>query len=365
MHLFIFSENYDSHAIVVKAALQRLDVKVTRFISNNFPERAEISCSFGAIDEAVRIWQPDSAQIFDNGPVDVVWLRRPRHPSTSKVEVHPEDIKTVEVENREFWQAFLAFSFPAASWINSLNGSRNSRSKLLQLSLARTCGLTIPRTLVSNNPSDIRGFVTSSQQHGGVIAKSFYPVRWHEEGLTRMMYTAEVTPEQLPTDYLLRVLPAIYQEKISKSFEVRCTFFGRRGYHVKIVAEKDGKPLQDWREGHYTGMDIQPYSLPPAVEEKCLKLMDRLGIKFGCFDFIVTPSGDHVFLEVNEAGQFLWVESACPELRLLSGFCNFVLEEGKSSMGLAPRTNLELGNVSEWPEVKAALAADLNDYATG
>ena len=34
-------------------------------------------------------------------------------------------------------------------------------------------------------------------------------------------------------------------------------------------------------------------------------------------------------------------------------------------MGLAPQTNLELGSVSEWPEVKAALAAELKDYANG
>jgi hypothetical protein len=26
-------------------------------------------------------------------------------------------------------------------------------------------------------------------------------------------------------------------------------------------------------------------------------------------DFIVTPEGQHVFLEVNPAGQYMWVES--------------------------------------------------------
>lgn len=32
-------------------------------------------------------------------------------------------------------------------------------------------------------------------------------------------------------------------------------------------------------------------------------------------------------------------------------------------MGLARLANLELGNVFEWPDVKAALAAELKDYA--
>jgi hypothetical protein len=38
-----------------------------------------------------------------------------------------------------------------------------------------------------------------------------------------------------------------------------------------------------------------------------LALMDRLGLVFGSIDMIVTPDGEHVFLEVNPNGQFDWV----------------------------------------------------------
>lgn len=40
---------------------------------------------------------------------------------------------------------------------------------------------------------------------------------------------------------------------------------------------------------------------------------------------IVTPGGDYVFLEVNEMGQFLWIEAANPEIRLLDHFCSFLM----------------------------------------
>ena len=53
--------------------------------------------------------------------------------------------------------------------------------------------------------------------------------------------------------------------------------------------------------------------------------MRSLGIVFGGFDFIVTPGGEHVFLEVNPEGQFLWIEEACPEIRLLAPFVDFLL----------------------------------------
>ncbi len=36
--------------------------------------------------------------------------------------------------------------------------------------------------------------------------------------------------------------------------------------------------------------------------------MRELKIVFGCVDMILTPEGDYVFLEVNTAGQWQWVE---------------------------------------------------------
>jgi D-alanine-D-alanine ligase-like ATP-grasp enzyme len=35
--------------------------------------------------------------------------------------------------------------------------------------------------------------------------------------------------------------------------------------------------------------------------------MDALGLNYGALDFIVTPEGRHVFLEVNPAGEFMWL----------------------------------------------------------
>ena len=48
---------------------------------------------------------------------------------------------------------------------------------------------------------------------------------------------------------------------------------------------------------------------------------------FGCIDFIVTPEGEYVFLEVNQMGQFLWVELANPEFPLLQAFAEFLVSQ--------------------------------------
>ena len=33
-------------------------------------------------------------------------------------------------------------------------------------------------------------------------------------------------------------------------------------------------------------------------------------LNFGCFDFIVTPAREYVFVECNPNGQWLWIETA-------------------------------------------------------
>ena len=36
--------------------------------------------------------------------------------------------------------------------------------------------------------------------------------------------------------------------------------------------------------------------------------MDRLELNFAAIDLIETPDGEHVFLEVNPNGQWLWLD---------------------------------------------------------
>ena len=38
--------------------------------------------------------------------------------------------------------------------------------------------------------------------------------------------------------------------------------------------------------------------------------MRGLSLTYGALDFIVTPDGEHVFLEINPSGQWGWIEEA-------------------------------------------------------
>ena len=83
----------------------------------------------------------------------------------------------------------------------------------------------------------------------------------------------------------------------------------------------------DWRAIRTGQMLVEPYQLPEDVEAKIRVFMRQLGIVFGSFDFIVTPDGDYVFLEVNEQGQFLWLEEYNSNFHMLDIFIQFLLHK--------------------------------------
>ncbi|MGE4349676.1 MAG: hypothetical protein AB7D28_07915 [Candidatus Berkiella sp.] len=126
----------------------------------------------------------------------------------------------------------------------------------------------------------------------------------------------------------MQAVPGIYQKKIDKLFELRITYFGEQCIAVKINSQKHRNGSHDWREIPTHELEIEPYPLPQTVNLKCKALMQNLGIVFGCFDFIVTPEGEHIFLEINEQGQFLWIEDLDPTFKMLNTFVNFLIQQG-------------------------------------
>ena len=61
----------------------------------------------------------------------------------------------------------------------------------------------------------------------------------------------------------------------------------------------------DYRTG-IGSAEVFPYTLPDDVAARLQALMDHFGLKYGAVDFRVTPEGEHVFFEVNPAGEYLF-----------------------------------------------------------
>ena len=101
--------------------------------------------------------------------------------------------------------------------------------------------------------------------------------------------------------------PGIFQPYVEKRVELRIVVVGRNLFACAIHSQRSERSREDWRRYDLENTPYEPYELPPDVAAKLRRLMDRLGLVCGSVDMIVTPAGEHVFLEVNPNGQFDFV----------------------------------------------------------
>jgi glutathione synthase/RimK-type ligase-like ATP-grasp enzyme len=217
---------------------------------------------------------------------------------------------------------------PDAFWVNDIAAREVVLLKMPQLVAAAQCGLAIPETLYSNDPDEIRRF-WGEHRNAGVIFKLHLQTHWHAQssGERHALFTTELRQENLQDDAPLTGCPAIYQRKIEKAYELRVTCMDERCVAIRLDSQSRDSTQLDWRSDMVAPLKPVLVALPRTVEERCIALMRKLGLAFGCIDLIVTPEGEHVFLEVNEMGQFLWVEQDEPRSELLRCFATLLLHQ--------------------------------------
>ncbi len=313
----------DVHAIAVAAALRKEGHEVALWHGADYPSRQVASISVSE-EEGMR-WYIEGPEIaLDNEPFDVVWMRRPTQPVLPlDSELHPGDRHVAERECGRFYRSLWLMIAPDAFWVNPMTARNRAICKPVQLREAVHAGLRLPPTLCSNDPDRIRRFLDAHP--GETIFKSFAPVQWKLDDGVAMGFTNTVTVDDLPDDEFLQMCPGIFQHCVAKDHELRVTYMGDHAITARLLSQKHVEGRVDYRAA-FNEIDIEAATLPPEVDRACRDLMQRLGLVFGCFDIIVTPEGEHVFIEINEMGQFLWLEQFCPELLMLDAFCALLRE---------------------------------------
>ena len=99
---------------------------------------------------------------------------------------------------------------------------------------------------------------------------------------------------------------------------------GKRAFGAKILSQQTKSGKTDWRCS-YDELQIENWDVPDSLSKLCYNLLQKLGLVFGCFDFIVTPENEWIFLEVNQMGQFLFVENRT-KFPLLDAFTEFLVQ---------------------------------------
>ena len=177
-----------------------------------------------------------------------------------------------------------------AHWVNPWQAYQFHQEKPLQLRLAKQLGITIPATLVSNDPQQIIDFV---EAHDKVI---FKPV----SGGSHARY---VTPEHLEPERLaaaLKVSPVTLQEYIAGT-NIRSYVIGDYVYSAEIRTD-----AVDFRDD--VRAEIIPIATPKAIEQQCKAIASAFTLEWTGIDWRRKTDGEYVFLEANPSPMFLYFE---------------------------------------------------------
>ncbi len=87
---------------------------------------------------------------------------------------------------------------------------------------------------------------------------------------------------------------------------MRVTVVGHRLFAAEIDARRSRSP--DAYRGFEDQCRFAPCRVPAAVAAGLRRLLADLGLEFAAVDFRRRPDGAWCFLELNPAGQWLWVE---------------------------------------------------------
>ncbi|HEY0554529.1 MAG TPA: hypothetical protein VGG20_09695 [Thermoanaerobaculia bacterium] len=312
--ILILTSAGDLHSYAVAEALRRKGGDPILWHMTDFPSRSGEALLF---DENLGSLYVEGLDVdLSASSIKSVWRRRPAH-VVDETALHPADREFVQLECAVFRRSLLPVIFQDAFWVNPPDAAVSAGRKIVQQKLAIEIGLKTPATIFTNDPRRLREFMA---RHGGkIVYKTFQAAAWQNAEERWFSFTAQLTESDLVEDHLLRATPGIYQAVVPKDHEIRLTVLGDHAFAVKVVSSE-----LDWRtSGH--SLRLEPVELQPSVEALCKALLKRLGLVFGCIDLIVTPDGDHVFLEVNEMGQFLFLEQTTG-LPLVDAMAEFLLQ---------------------------------------
>jgi glutathione synthase/RimK-type ligase-like ATP-grasp enzyme len=190
-----------------------------------------------------------------------------------------------------FWQ------LTGCPWMNPIGPDAEAAHKPWQLKAARAVGLTVPRTMMTNSVEAARSFIAGEQR---LVYKPFL------QTFDALSETREVSERERGLLESVSYTPVIFQQLID-GIDVRATVIGQR---VLAAAAETAAGEYRLDVRFNVSLDYRPHSLPASVEAALIELLALMGLRYGAVDLRLGEDGVYYFLEINPAGQFLYVEQS-------------------------------------------------------
>lgn len=326
MRTIIFSIPGDYHTEAVRWALRKKGASCEVIYATNLAQKSTMTIICDAAQFQIDV---DTAKFVfeDESDISSIWYRRSGNP-VLKDSLHQADV----VPSRYSWLQVIngihtSFCETDAMLVNSPARYIICDNKVHQLLHATRIGFNLPKTIVSNDSEEIIRFIKSLSANGfRTICKSFNPHSWYtSDGRTEAFGTSLVSAEDI-VKADVQSAPNIYQQYIEKIFEVRICAIGKNLFAAKIDSQKYEEASLDFRRiGDTNKLGCHTLCIPDDVDRMCKRMLEQFGLNHGSFDFVVDVDGNWIFLELNEMGNFLWLEGANPEIPLLDCFSEFLI----------------------------------------
>jgi glutathione synthase/RimK-type ligase-like ATP-grasp enzyme len=320
--VLILSSPEDNHARIVCEILEQMNVQVDYLRREELIEHCTLSYSTGTTDDLCLLERREEK--LDFYAYSAIWHRRPGSIRAGN-HVEPWISRMIEQECISAFDGILR-TLPCL-WMNYPPNDNLCLAKLWQLHVARQVGFRIPETIVTSDPEMVRTFFEKCD--GQVIYKMIFegssfvmPPNERPSGIS----TTPLRKADLP--FLDQVVhgPHLFQKSIQKAYELRVTVVGKKIFCIKIDSQS-GRGKNDWRLDY--SVPMEQTDLPIEISQKCLALMQILGLNYGALDLIVTKDDQYVFLEINCAGQYLWIESLVKNVHISKEIANLLAGESE------------------------------------
>ena len=293
--VLILASRFDLSCDYVVAQLRRKGVSYFRLNSEDFdrfamefiPDSAMVSLSTDDLDVQL---EPET--------LESIYFRRGVYPRESFTSEHSANEQLSRSHRSTFMRSFMVFD--SCRWVNHPAATYKAEHKAVQISTAHAIGFDIPRTVITN---DAGGILRAAQGDPTVAVKGLDTVLVWEEGFETFGYTSLVDTSLASHSYLSSA-PLIAQEALEDKLDLRVTVVADQVFCAS-VSHAGSSIKGDWRLKK-TGAEFHSFDLPSGVAERCVQLVQSLGLVFGAID-LALHGEKYFFLEINPTGEWAWL----------------------------------------------------------
>ena len=329
--VLIVTNRADLHADIVSAKLAAAGGAPFRLNLDDFPRHFALTLEFAHgrwEGELAHLPSGDTLSVCDIG---AVWMRKRASFSFLSADLAPQERAFAEGEMEHVLFSLL-YSLDCY-WMSHPAALRGALWKGEQLLRAARLGFRVPPSLVTNRRGSVDAF--RAKMGGDIVFKALSSAALAaaevapEERIAGTLPTTRITDEHEEALESVAELPSFFQQHVPKHYELRVTVIGDRVFAARIDSQDDPRTATDYRD-FSAEIRYAAERLPPDIERRCLELVHSYGLTYGAIDLIVTPTGEHVFLENNPAGQFLFIEELLPELDLTGAVAACLVEGARA-----------------------------------